>query len=124
MVAEAYISYVEHVRQTLKFSHNVLHEQRHKGIFLSVFIHKNKKVLIIRNGPIHTPQNIENREKLTKHNATNRAPPTQPSGKSLRNSPDAAPLRPHQWKVDGHRKEVEVGGAGGFRGKNWDGEEG
>ena len=39
-VVEASIYYVEHVYQTLTFSHHVLHEERHLGNFLYVFTHK------------------------------------------------------------------------------------
>ena len=62
LVVEASISYVEHVHHTPKFSHHFLHEERQLGIVLSCFIKKNKRVLIIWRGPLHTPQNLENYE--------------------------------------------------------------
>ena len=62
LVAEASISYVEHVRQMLMFSHNVLHEERHLGNSWSRFINKNKRVLVIRRRPLATTQNRKNRK--------------------------------------------------------------
>ena len=58
---EEFISYVERVRQTLTLSHHAIREQRHMVNFLSVFIHKKDIALIIRRGPLHTPQNHGNR---------------------------------------------------------------
>ena len=50
-----------------------------------------------------------------KHNAKNRAPPTQPWFQSLVNRPDAAPLRPHRLQVAKHMVEGDVGGDSGCR---------
>ena len=61
LVAEASISYSEHVLQTLMFSRHVIHEERHLGKVFSGFIHKNKRVQIIWGGPLATPQNSKNR---------------------------------------------------------------
>ena len=59
------MSYAEHVRYTLMFSHRFIHDERHLGKNLSGFIHKNRRVLIIWRGPLHTLQNckkIENQQ--------------------------------------------------------------
>ena len=60
LVVEASISYVEHVHQTLKFSHHVLHEEMHLGNIFSDFVNKNNRFPIIRRRLLHTPQNREN----------------------------------------------------------------
>ena len=49
---------------------------------------------------------------LTKHNATNRAPPTWPWGQRLINCPDAALIRPYQGQVAECMAYGEGGGAG------------
>ena len=53
--------------------------------------------------------------KLTRNNATNRAPPTRPWVQSPRNRPDAAPLHPHQGKLDKNMAYGEGGGADASR---------
>ena len=53
------ILYVEHVHQTLMFSH-VIHDKRHLGKVSSGFIHENKRVMIIRRRTLHTPKNRKN----------------------------------------------------------------
>ena len=63
-------------------------------------------------------------QKLTNHNATNRAPPTRPWVKILSNHRDDAPLCPHQEQLTKHMEEGEGGGAGACRAIILGGEEG
>ena len=84
LVAEASISNVEHVRQMLKFSHHVLHEDKHMGIFFHFHSLKQESS---DNPAQATPYSAEylKLRKSTKHNATNHAPLTWISVQSLRN---------------------------------------
>ena len=119
-----HILYVEHIHQTLTFSHHVLHEERHLGNFLPGLICTNKRVPIIWHDPLAIPHNRENCE-----NRQDTMPQTArlQSGHGAKASAiawDAVPLRPHQGQVDGHMAEGEGVGAGAFRAQFSDGVEG
>ena len=98
----------------LRFSHHVLHEERHLGIFCLISLIKKESS---DNMARATPYSAESQKlrKSTKHNATNRVPPTRPWVQSLRNFPDDAPLRSYQVQVDKHMAEVEGEGSGACR---------
>ena len=64
VVAQSFISYVEHWLQTLMFHRYVFYEESKLGNYLSIVDNKNQRVLINqRKSSIFNPQNIGNPEK-------------------------------------------------------------
>ena len=123
LVAEASISYVEHVFQTLPFSHHVIHKKRHLETFCPVSLIKKEGY----DNLAHTTPYSTESQKLqisTKHNAMNREPMNRTWGKNLRNRPDGAPLRPNQGQVYKKIAKGEDGVSGACRSIFSGGEEG